>query len=304
MNTFTTRIISNVNNFNIESVQWKTSISTIDKGSQKVTLYRAIPYVRSPTGEDSPLLLETDKVFTYGVKEQPKIDGEGYNYSIPLSLLDMNNPTEHQKNFCSACSQISEHGKKFLLKNKESFNKDWIESDLRKVSVIWHGKDNKRPTLYAKLPVEKGNISCEFRQPYLKNGSVQLKKVDPLLFKDIRCHVRAILRIESIFIGSQISFQTKIEEILIFPPPKRETLFTMNSIDIEGLEEGSESDTEHEESKDERQDELEFLGGGGSGGGGDSILEPLKNEEVIEPRRVSPVVKELPKARRGRKIQT
>jgi hypothetical protein len=244
-----------------EHIRWRINSSSVQTGNTKFQIHRASPFVLTSSGKESPLIIQTDKIFTFGVKESTNDAGE-ISYSIPLSVVDWKQPTEYQKAFVKACDMISESGKSFLLQVAASIKKDWVPSDLRKVSVLWRGKDPEKPTLYAKLPARKGNITCSFYKPVISKergiSRIGKREVNPLLFRDVMCHVKAIIKIESIFIGSKVTFQTKVEEVLIFPPPKKVSLLEIDEKDIEGLEE---EEQEEEEQEEEDQEEVEEGGG-------------------------------------------
>lgn len=302
MNTFATRFTTDVNTFDIKKLNWKISSSSVGKGNQKFPIFRAIPFVRNEQGEDSPLLLQTDKIFTFGLKESEKLDGnEGFDYSLPLSMTDINGATAHQSKFIKVCTEISNAGKEFLLKNKDTFSKDWIAADLRKLSILWYGKDveNKRPTLYAKLPANrKGEFDCKFLQPFLnKNREVITKEVNPLLYRNVQGNVKCLVKIDNIFIGSKVSFQVKLESAIVFPKPVKEQLITLDASDLEGLvmEENSDDDTKEEpqettidddddgDDNDDKQDDI-----------------PTSSPKISIPR-LEPREAELPKPRRGKR---
>lgn len=298
--------ITNINTLTSEQIRWKIITSNVTSGNTRFPVYRACPYVIGSTGKESPLIIETDKVFTYGVKESPKQEGDGFTYSIPLAMYDLNGPTEHQKNFVEACNKIVESGKNFLLANKESFGgKDWILSDFRKLHILWSGKDSKRPTLYAKLPMENGDIACDFIQPSMKKGKVVRKVVDPLLYRDVKCHVRAAIRIESIFVGSKVSFQTKVHEVIVFPIAKKVALLSFNAEDLENIED-SDSSNDNDDDGDDGGDDQPPLLPETSAEPEPNIMQPAKPrtpeatsqdaDETKEP------VDEKPKPRRGRKL--
>lgn len=259
MDSFSTRFITDINNFDPSSIHWKVISSSIKVGNQTINTQRAIPYVKNSQGDESPLLLQTDKVYTYGVKEAEKQNGQGFDYSLPISMCDMNGPTAYQKKFITLCDKISENAREHLLTIAHTLGKDWIASDLRKLSILWR-KDasSDRPTLYAKLPLTKGKFNCSFIQPFLQKKTKQVltKKVDPLLYRDVGCVVKTVLRIDSVFIGAKPSFQTKAEEVVIFPRAEKVQLVQLNVEDLEGLAE--EEDSEEENKTEGEEDDNEY----------------------------------------------
>lgn len=258
MDSFATRFITDINTFDPASIHWKNVSSSIKVGSQTILTQRAIPYVKNSSGEESPLLLQTDKVYTYGVKEAEKQNGQGFEYSLPISTSDMNGPTAYQKKFISVCDKISELGRTYLVSHAKEFGKDWIASDLRKLNILWRKEaTSERATLYAKLPVYKGAFACSFVQPFVQKKTKQIltKKVDPLLYRDVGATIKVVIRVDSIFIGSKVSFQTKAEEVVVFPKAEKVQLVQLSVEDLEGLVE-EDSDSEDEgETKDTVNDE-------------------------------------------------
>ena len=295
--------ITDVNTLTADQIKWKIVTSAIGTGSARFSVHRACPYV-TKNGRDSPLIIVTDKVFTYGVKENSNesMGKTGFNYSIPLAIYDLNAPTEHQKKFAEACDIISKSGREFLLKNQAALGKDWIEADLRKLSVLWVGKDSKRPTLYAKMPMNKEGTEflCDFVQPIRKAGRVEKKIVNPLLLRDVRCHVKAAVKIESIFVGSKQSFQTKVHEVIVFPAPKKVSLLTIDEADMEGLDEETDSDASGSGGEDELKNEETS-----QDQDQEAEEQPISNSAIeqfsIQTAVEEPKEEEKPRPRRGRK---
>lgn len=298
----TETFITDVNTFDANKIKWKIVTKDVKaKNGTTFKIHRVCPTILGANGRESPILLKTDKVYSYGVSEKPKQEGEGFEYSIPLVMYDMNGPTAYQQKFMDVCDKISECAQKFLYENRKVFNKDeWILSDLRNTKIVW-SKENKKHTLYAKLPTknakppQKGEeISCDFVQPYLKRGQLKMRKVDPLEFRDQRCHVEATVKIECVFVGSKVTFQSKIYEVVVYPAPPKISFIDPSKIDISSLpnedsEEENQCETEEEEEEEERQ-EPDI-----------SVPVVLSQPAIVPPVTEVPKVTEAPVARKGRK---
>jgi hypothetical protein len=172
----------------------------------------------NPDGTIGDLIINTEEVFSFGVSEnkdfnnKEKING----HSLPLCLYNRDGPTENEIAFVDTFNNIVENCKTYIMKNKQELGQDddMTRKELRKLNPLYFKKDeNKKPipgtcpTLYPKLLESKklGKIVSLF---FDENG----QQLDPLKYMKKYCYVKAALKIESIFVGSKISFQVKLYE--------------------------------------------------------------------------------------------
>ncbi len=67
------------------------------------TSFKKIPIsVRRSDGTTGPLYVATDTCFSFGIQRDSKYGG----YSVPLVIMDKNNPTDKQKNFVRVIKEI------------------------------------------------------------------------------------------------------------------------------------------------------------------------------------------------------
>jgi hypothetical protein len=95
--------------------------------------------------------------------------------------------------------------------------KDLERSDLRKLNPVYYKKtedgevaEGASPTLYAKLIVSKKNGQNKIITEFF--DGVSGNPIKPLDLIGKYCYTKAVIKIESIFLGSKISLQVKLYE--------------------------------------------------------------------------------------------
>ena len=185
--------------------------------------YQRIPILtRNDDGSVGELVIQTPKVFSYGVGENISPEtGKVNGWSFPLCL-----PVE-EKDWVTTFNAIVESCIDHLLANKDLINKyDLERSDLKKFNPLYYKKEQKMvngkkvmvnvenfgPTLYTKLIFSKKNE--KFVTNFFDENDTPL---DPLTLLGKYCHASAAVKIESIFIGNKISLQVKLYEAVVTP---------------------------------------------------------------------------------------
>lgn len=168
-----------------------------------------------PDGSQGPLILPTERVFSFGVSENiDQGSGKVNGYTLPLCLWNRDGPTKNEKEWTTTFDNIVERCKDHVLENREELGQYELErSDLKKLNPLYWKREKGKivegtgPTLYAKLIVSKKQekIISEF---YDQDN----RDIDPLSLKQKYCTTKAAVKIESIFIGTKISLQVKICE--------------------------------------------------------------------------------------------
>jgi len=170
---------------------------------------------KNPDGTLGDLILPTLRLYSFGLspnrdQKTGRIDG----YSIPLCMFNRDEPTDEQRKWVDTFNNIVEHTKQYILDHKDDIERYDLEpAELKKLNPLYYkrekGKivDGSGPTLYAKVMQNKktGTISTPFCD---EKGN----DVDPMTIMDKRCYVTALIKFESIFIGSRISLQIKVYE--------------------------------------------------------------------------------------------
>lgn len=170
---------------------------------------------RNEDGTIGELILQTERLFSFGVGENTNPETKKVNgYVMPLVLWNRDNPSQAEKDWTTTFDNIMECCKDHLINNKEEIDKyDLERADLKKLNPLYYKKEKGKvvegssPTLYAKLIVSK-KLDKIVTMFFNNNGD----PIDPMTLLGKHCHVKAAIKIESIFIGSKISMQVKMYE--------------------------------------------------------------------------------------------
>lgn len=206
--------------------------------NQPGTNYRVNLGYKNKDKSEGNLILEFDACYCFGVSEnQDKTTNTLNGYILPISLYDMNGPTPKQQKVVEVLCDLVAQCKKQLLKDDVQammgkYDDDKIiESDLRKVDLIYWKKENGRPmkekggTFYPKLLWTKSRekngkfIESKINTRFYKEDEVDEDgnpvEVDPIQYVGKKCMITAAVKIESIFIGTKIGIQAKVYEALV-----------------------------------------------------------------------------------------
>lgn len=243
---------------------------------------------RYPNGTVGPLVLKTvEGLFSFGLSTDKNEDGGvkqngKQKYSFPIVLFSREGPTQEQQQWVDGLKEIIKKCKEELLTNKEKYNLDIEEGDLRKFgdSIIYVQKDKitkkpivgKSPIIYPKLYEDKktGDIKTSFRD---------VRDLDehnnPRAVKDVKealmgryCIVNCALKIECIYLGSnsKYSIRLKLADVifrtvggenrqLLPPPAPTSVLLTSGANPLEEASRGAsainQADSDEEDSEEE-----------------------------------------------------
>jgi hypothetical protein len=222
---------------------------------QPGTNYRVNIGYKNKDKTEGNFILEFDTCYCFGVSEnQDKATNTLNGYVLPLCLYDMNGPTPKQKKVVDVlCDIVSQCKKQLLQDNTQEkmgkFDDDKIiESDLRKVDLIYWKKENGKPvkdkagTFYPKLlwmkarekngKMMQAKINTRFYSEDQVDEDGNPIEVDPIQYVGKNCMVTAAVKIESIFIGTKIGIQAKVYEAFVKEVesgPKRLLMFKPKS---------------------------------------------------------------------------
>ena len=179
--------------------------------------------IKSKDGDrEKDLLVVLDQCYCFGISTK-------FGLAMGISLEDREGPTELQTATIKMFDAIAEKAKDFVVAHKGELNKPKItrekldEIGVVKYRVLSNGDidTSKPPTMNVKLPVlmndKEGNkldrpkIISEFA--YESDES----PADPYDFIDKPFYVRAVVRVEGIFVGAQIKLQVKLHECFVTP---------------------------------------------------------------------------------------
>ena len=256
------------------------------------------------------LIIESPaNLLCWGLTEQhDMVSGQLSGYQLPICLWSKNGPTDEEKKFTDMIEEICQHTKQYLVDNRETIGKYDLEmADLKKFNPLYwkmekgQRVEDKGPTLYAKCMYSKK--SEKFNTVFVNENLNS--NVNPLSILNKQCHVKFALKIESIYIGTKISLQVKLCEVLFRPKENvLRSLLAPTAVikDVSLLEneklQNAESDEVLEEQGDieEEQDETEEEQGDieeeqGETEEEEEIEEIEEEEEVMEEVKPVPIVK-------------
>ena len=192
-------------------------VSSIPDSKPPIKFTRINISTKYPNGKTGDLIFPTvGKIFSFGVSESINKDtGVVNGYSMALCLLPRDEePSDEQKEFISTYDAVANKCKEYLIEKRDVIGKYELElGDLKKLNNIYIKKDKgvpvpgSSPTLYPKLIVSKKQD--KILTYFFDEDDNPLNALD-LIGK--YCHVNAAIKIESIFIGKDISLQVKLYE--------------------------------------------------------------------------------------------
>lgn len=194
-------------------------------------VYRRVSIgTENPDGTKGDLVIKTPRCFSFGLSENVN-DNTGLvdGYSVPLCLKSRDGWAIGEKEFYDGFLAIIEAIKQHCLKDevKEDLGKfDMVYTDLRKLDPIYRKKDKKGrlvedagPVLYPKALMNKktGNMMTTFYEEGKFDETGEPREIE---YRDMisnkvtknYCYVTAALKIESIYVGQNLSLQVKIIE--------------------------------------------------------------------------------------------
>ena len=183
---------------------------------------------KNPDGTVGDLILQTSRLFSYGVSENTDPStGKVNGWTMPLCLWNRDGPTAAEKAWTDTFDEIVEKCIDHVINTKEELDKYELErSDLKKFNPLYWKKEKKTvngksvmavvegtgPTLYSKIIYSKKNEKFVTRF-YDQDDQI----IEPLDLIGKYCFATAAVKIESIFIGNKISLQVKIYEADVEP---------------------------------------------------------------------------------------
>ena len=195
--------------------------------------YQKIPlYYEYPTGK-GPVFLRTPALYSYGVCENKDPQTQkltGYSMSFLGFNAKNGMAIEEERKFIEVTEKISKFiqdqvSKMSPLLKKGGRTKKIITEDL---SIFKNKSEdlNSAPLFFGKLFTKNSEITSLFYAKRTKEdiingvkcmkGNKMLVEKNPLEYVRKKCHVIASLKIEGVFIGSQIeSIQVKVPEVTI-----------------------------------------------------------------------------------------
>ena len=213
--------LSSASSYNTNNMVFsKPVVNTISNSVPAVSYKRIYVNTKNPDGSIGDLILETSRLFSFGVGENTNIDTGSVNgYVMPLCLWNKDGATKEEEQFVETFNAIVEKCKSHLLTNKDELEQyDMDNNDLKKFNPLYwkreRGKivDGKGPTLYCKLITQKQKDANGFNILTSFYDSDTGETLDPMTLVGKYCNTKAAVKIESIFVGNKISLQVKLYE--------------------------------------------------------------------------------------------
>jgi hypothetical protein len=202
----------------------------IPGNGQGLTYKKINVNTKYPDGTSGDLIFKTPKCFSFGVSENINDKtGEIDGYSFPICLHSKEGVTPDELAFVECIEAFIENTKQHLIKDdvKEAIGRfDMEYSDLKKLNPIYRKKDGKGklvegqgPVLYPRVIMNKktGAILSAFykEDDFDDKGEPIELEFEGLISNKMQknyCMAVAAIKIESIYIGTNISVQVKLWE--------------------------------------------------------------------------------------------
>lgn len=223
--------LTNIANYNVNNLIFSDVQECPIPGDASGLTYKRINVGTTyPDGSSGDLIIKTTKCFSFGVSENlngktGQVDG----YSFPLCLWSKDGKTKEEENFIIKIDELVEKIKQHIITDevKENMGKfDLVYTDLRKLNPIYRKRDKKGkvieeygPVLYPKVIMNKktGAILSAFYEENVYDDQGEPNQLDftSLITNKTQknyCNAIAAIKIESIYIGTNISLQVKLWE--------------------------------------------------------------------------------------------
>jgi hypothetical protein len=221
--------LANILDYDVSNLIFSDPVEGKVPGNDKLKYFRVTISNRNPDGSIGDLILPTERLFCFGVKESDLTndDGKSTGHSMSLCLWNKDGATEEEKlwveNFTKICEKCKEH---IWAIRKEVGKKAIVESDLNKVNPLYWKTDENNNRIPGVGPI----LSVKLIETRKKDKKGEEKKEDgdfdvKTMFFDPQgkvlslpsilgkyCYTKAALKVESVFVGSKISLQIKVYE--------------------------------------------------------------------------------------------
>jgi hypothetical protein len=167
-------------------------------------------YLRTMSEVHKPLVFSSEEVFSFGVSRNA-LDTNNLSYQISLCLYDRENPKDEEIKWAAKYEELATICRDFLKKSEFKKLKGLIDT---MKGLSWKSNevgDADGPKLYPKIMFNQKKE--EFITVFMDENDHIIE--NPKTILDKRGRIRAALRFESIFIGSKIALQVRVNDILI-----------------------------------------------------------------------------------------
>jgi hypothetical protein len=168
-------------------------------------------YLKVLNQDHKPLVFPSEEVFSFGVSRNA-LDTNGISYQISMCLYDRENPKDEEIKWAAKYEELATICRDYL-KNSVEFKKLKGTIDTLK-GLSWKGNeigDVDGPKLYPKVMFNQKKE--EFITVFIDETDNLIE--DPKTILDKRGRIKVALRFESIFVGSKIALQVRVNDVLI-----------------------------------------------------------------------------------------
>jgi hypothetical protein len=162
-------------------------------------------------GEHRPLIFPSEEVFSFGVSRNT-LDTNNTSYQISLCLYDRENPKHDEIKWAAKYEELATVCRNYL-KGSDEFKKLKNFIDTMK-GLSWKSNDighSDGPKLYPKIMFNPERE--DFITVFVDENEQKIE--DPKTILDKRARLNVSLRFESIFVGSKIALQVRVNDVLI-----------------------------------------------------------------------------------------
>lgn len=167
-------------------------------------------YVKTMNSEYKPLVFSSEEVFSFGVSLNA-LDVSSISYQISLCLYDRENPKDEEIKWAAKYEELATVCREYLKKTEFKKLKGQIDS---MKGLSWKRNeigDSDGPKLYPKIMFNQKKE--EFITVFIDETDDIIE--DPKTILDKRGKVKVALRFESVFIGSKVALQVRVNDVLI-----------------------------------------------------------------------------------------
>lgn len=167
-------------------------------------------YLKTMNEEYRPLVFSSEEVFSFGVSRNT-LDTSNISYQISLCLYDRENPKHEEIKWSAKYEELAVICRDYLKKSEFKKLKGLIDT---MKGLSWKGNeigDADGPKLYPKIMFNQKKE--EFITVFMDENDDVIE--DPKTILDKRCRIRVALRFESIFVGSKVALQVRVNDVLV-----------------------------------------------------------------------------------------
>jgi hypothetical protein len=167
-------------------------------------------YLKIMNEEYRPLVFSSEEVFSFGVSRNT-LDTSNISYQISLCLYDRENPKHEEIKWAAKYEELATICRDYLKKSEFKKLKGLIDT---MKGLSWKANeigDVDGPKLYPKIMFNQKKE--EFITVFMDESDDIIE--DPKTILDKRGRIRVALRFESIFVGSKVALQVRVNDVLI-----------------------------------------------------------------------------------------